>query len=197
MMRFDCGAINISMKNLLPILLIFAGMGCASSSRPSQAESGNFREQAEGYSLLYKLASDESDVAKIFILKHADEPVAAVVKEIATFMQMNKKQLEAFRKSDARLAYDISALPAIELKSRDLQAKDERNGLLFSSGEKFELRLIFTQAEATNYARQLARALAEREDDPTRKQFLTDLAKRSGELHDRLMNLLSVKSSAA
>ena len=34
-----------------------------------------FRERNEGYSLLYKLMSDESNVSKIFILKHADDPV--------------------------------------------------------------------------------------------------------------------------
>jgi hypothetical protein len=35
----------------------------------------------EGYSLLYQLLSQESDAAKILILKHADLPIADIIKE--------------------------------------------------------------------------------------------------------------------
>ena len=194
MNHYAADAINISMKHLLPAILLFALMGCASTNQTAMHAGGAFRERNEGYSLLYKLVSDESEVSNIFILKSADEPVKSVIKEIAEFMQSVKKQMDEFPKSDARIEFDVPDLPRIELKSRELQAQDERNGLLFSSGEKFALRLIFTQAEATNYATQLAKSLAEIEDDAARKSFLTNVAKRSNELHDKLMILLIVKS---
>jgi len=39
------------------------------------------RVRNEGYSLLYQLLSQESDAAKILILKHADLPIADIIKE--------------------------------------------------------------------------------------------------------------------
>ena|ERR1700733_12319836 len=188
---------NTFMKNLLAIFFVIACVGCSSMSSPIPNDGGKFRQHNEGYSLLYKLVSDDGDVDKIFILKHADDSVKALIKEIAAYMQSARKQMDEFRKSDRGLDYGVSDLPAIEQRSRDLQAGDERSALLFSGGETFELRLIFTQTEAMNYATQLAKSLAEREDDPNRKKFLDDVAKRCGAFHERLMNLLSVKAGAA
>ena len=59
---------------------------------------------------------------------------------------------------------------------------------------RFEQRLFFSQAEAMNYAAQLAKALLPYEDNADRKKFLTDVAQRATELHDRLEALLTIKS---
>jgi hypothetical protein len=175
----------------LGILLL---SGCASTPQPPSANGGLFRQHNEGYSLLYKLMSDESDVGKIFILKHADDSVGNPIRDIAKVCQDAKKQMDEFPKSNNRIEYDVADLPYMEQQSRDLQAKDDTKALLGSSGKEFELRLIFTQAEATNYGMQLSKALAEKEDDPGRKAFLTNLAKQLSDLHDRMMSLLSVKA---
>ena len=181
-------------NNLLILLCIVLLAGCAATVKVSPQGGGAVRERNEGYSLLYKLMSDESDVSKIFFLKHADDPVASVVKEIAYFCQSSKSQMDEFAKRDASLEYDLTDLPRIEQRARDLEAKDETRSLLTSSGKEFELRLIFTQLEATNYALQLSRSLAEQEDDPSRKNFLTNMTQRSAAFHEKLMSLLTVKS---
>jgi hypothetical protein len=101
--------------------------------------------------------------------------------------------MDDFAKQDKELEYDITDLPYIEERGRDLQAKDDEKALLFSSGKVFEARLIFTQAEAMNYASQLSKALAEKVDDPDRKGFLDKLAKQATDFHDRLMKMLTVQ----
>src|ERR1039457_3573349 len=76
------------------------------------------RVRNEGYSLLYQLVGQESDAAKILIIKHADPPIAAIVKEIANTWGQTKKQLDLFHQEDRHLNLEMTHLPEIEQKSR-------------------------------------------------------------------------------
>jgi len=180
-------------KNTFLLLVALAMTGCAATPKPPSANGGMFRERNEGYSLLYKLMSDESDVNKIFFFKHADDSVGSVVKDVAHFCQYAKSQMDDFPKTDNRIEYDVPDLPKMEQSSRDLTAQEDEHELLGSSGKPFELHLIFTQAQAMEYAVQLSNALQPIEDDQVRKNFLTGVSQRCGEFHDRLMALLDVK----
>lgn len=190
------------MKRYTCSFLILASLtGCATSSRhPAPPPSpkvpcengGLFRQNNEGYSILYNLMSDESKVGGIFFIKRADPQVKSVIKELSLSCQAAKKRLEDFRASNNRLEFDIPDLPYMEKRSRDLEAREDRKVLLFSSGQQFELALIFTQAQAMNYAVNLTKALAEKESDPQRKAFLQDLTQQCTAYHERLMKLLSV-----
>jgi hypothetical protein len=170
-------------------------VGCATSSahpKPPAANDEIDRQNNEGYSILYKLMSDESRVGGIFFIKKADESISAPIKELSLVCQAAKKRLEDFRAADNRLDFDVLDLPYIEQRSRDLEAADDRKLLLLSNGKSFELELLFTQAQATGYAIELSRALAEKETDPARKAFLLDLQQQCTAFHERLMKLLSV-----
>ena len=169
--------------------------GCASTpSPPATTGGGLVHQQNQGYSLLYKLMSDEKDVGKIFILKSADDSVKGLVKEIGAAAQSAKQRMDELAKTDKELAYDVTDLPYIEQRGRDLQAKDDEHALLFSSGKNFELTLLFTQAQAMDYATQLCKSLDETEKNPDRKTFLENLAKQCSGFHDRLMKMLAVQS---
>jgi hypothetical protein len=167
--------------------------GCAASPKPPSANGGLFRQKNEGYSILYKLMSDESQVGKIFIIKHADDSVGNLIRGVGDACTAASKQMDEFPKSDNRIEYDVSDLPYIEVKSRELAASETTKALLGSSGKEFELRLIFSQAQAMNYAHQLCDALAADEDNPDRKNFLTDLSQRCSGYYTSLMSMLDVK----
>jgi hypothetical protein len=174
---------------------VFMLTGCSTTPPPAPPDDlggVGIHERNQGYSLLYKLMSDESNVGKLFFLKSADEPVKNLVKEIGAAAQATKKQLDDFAASDKHVEFDMTDLPAIEQRGRELEAKDQEKGLLFSSGNEFEVRLIFSQAEATGYAMQLCRALDEKEDNQARKLFLESQAKQFGDFHDRLMKMLTI-----
>jgi hypothetical protein len=181
-------------SRLLLLTCALALSGCAQNVKPPSANGGMFRQKNEGYSILYKLMSQESDVAKIFIIKHASDQVGNVVKQVAATCQAAKAQMDEFPKKDNRIEYDVSDLPYMEQSSRDLAQKADTTALLGHSGKDFELELVFTQAQAMMYAHDLCDALASNEDDPLRKTFLTDLSKQTGRLMDSLMELLEVKS---
>ncbi len=137
--------------------------------------------------------SDESQVSKLLFLKRVGPSVGSVVKGISTTCEDAKKQMDGFAR-DGGINFQVSDLPAVEQRSRELQAKEESRLLLGSSGKDLELRLTFTQVEAMGYAMHLAQALAEREDNVARKAFLENLATRCAALRDQVMGLLSVKS---
>jgi hypothetical protein len=183
-----------SQKRLAIILCVAMLAACSSQPKPPSENGGISRQHNEGYSLLYKLMKDESDVGEIFILKSASDPVKSLVKEIGDACQGAKNEMDEFPKQNRRIEYDVPDLPYMEQRSRDLQAKDDEKALLTSSGKDFERRLIFTQAEAMNYATQLCKAIDEEETDPGRKSFLEDLVKQCEGFHDRLMKLLSIQS---
>ncbi len=178
---------------ILPLIGVLSACSATHVSSSAMGGGGIIHERNEGYSLLYKLMSDEGDVGKIFILKGADESVKSLVKDIGGAAQAAKKQMDDFAKEDKELEYDVTDLPYIEQRGRDLEAKDDEKALLFSSGKVFEVRLIFTQAQAMDYATQLCRGLAEKEDNTIRKDFLQSLAKETSDFHDRLMKLLTVQ----
>jgi hypothetical protein len=185
---------------ILYFCCIVAFAGCAANSQappnsppPSPNTGGAIAERNEGYSLLYGLMKDESDVGKIFVIKSADDSVKKSVKDVGDACQGVKKQLEEFKSADVHLVLDTPALPALETESRDLARKEKTKSLLFSSGQTFELRLVFSQAQAMGYAQDLAEALVKREDNPQRKVALSKWSQQFSGLSDEMMNLLSVK----
>ena len=182
-------------RTRIGIVLVAILAGCTLTPAPPPAPAGSadsFRQLNEGYSLLYKLMSDESDVGKIFILKRPSEAVSAPVKEIGNAAQAARKKMDELAKQDSRLSYQTADLPYIEQRSRDLQSSAYSKALLTSSGKEFETRLVFTQMEAMNYAVQLCKSLNEKEQDANRKAFLQGLEKQCQDFHDRLAKLLTV-----
>lgn len=173
------------------LVCALAGTGCATVQKilPTTAWH-QARVRNEGYSLLYQLMSQESDAAKLLIIKHADPPVADLIKEIASTCTQAQKELALFKTADRHLSFTMSNLPQIEQKTRAAMESTVTKELLFSSGKKFEVRFLFTQVEAMNYGAHLAQVLHAQETDPLRQKFLTTLAAHCTTFHDRLMERL-------
>ena len=170
---------------------VLAGTGCATVQKILLTTAWHqARVQNEGYSLLYQLMSQESDAAKLLIIKHADPPVADLIKEVARTCTQAQKELDLFKQTDRYLSFAMPNLPQIEQKTRAAMESTETKELLFSTGKKFAVRFLFTQAEAMNYGAHLARVLHAQETDPLRQKFLTTLAAHCTSFHDRLMERL-------
>ena len=148
------------------------------------------RVRNEGYSLLYRLMSQNSDVAKILIIKHTERPVTDVIKEIASICGRAKTELEQFHATDGHLSLEMANLPQIEQQTRAAIQSTVTKQLLFSNGKKFERSLLFTQGESMNYAAHLAKVLHDQEDNPNRKMFLAKLSDHCTALHDKVIDLL-------
>ena len=173
------------------IVCVLVVTGCATIQQVLPTVAGQkIRARNEGYSLLYQLLSQESDAAKILIIKHADYPIPDLINEIAHTSGQAKKDLELFQKNDPHLNLKMPYLPEIEQKTRAAIESTVTKQLLFSSGTTFEVRFLFTQAEAMNYTAHLAQVLHDQEAAPLRQKFLATLSERCTMLHDRVMGLL-------
>src|SRR5271156_2935796 len=165
----------------------------ADQSLPSAQGGGQIHARNQGYSLLYRLMSDESDVNKILIIKDVDPALKDVITQISTAASSAKEQLDDYQKQDGHSEFDVPDLPRAEQEARDLEAKVDEKELVFSSGKTFELRLILTQLQALRYGQQLCDALIPMELAPQRKAMLTNLAAQLGQYHDRLIDLIAPK----
>jgi hypothetical protein len=173
------------------IVCALAVTGCSTVQKiPPIAAWHKARARNEGYSLLYQLMKQDSDVAKILIIKHADPPVADLIKEIASTCGEAKKELEQLHEKDRHLSFEMTNLPEMEQKTRTAIESTVTKQLLFSSGKTFEHRLLFTQAESMNYAAHLSQVLHEQEDNADRKSFLATLSERCTTLHDKAIDLM-------
>jgi hypothetical protein len=173
------------------IVCALAAAGCATVQKVLPTAAWHqARVRNEGYSLLYHLMRQESDVAKILIIKHADVPVTDIIKEIASTCDQARKDLELFHEKDRHLSFEMANLPEMEQKTRAAIQSTVTKQLLMSSGRTFEHRLLFTQAESMNYAAHLAAVLHDQDDNQLRKQFLATLSQKCTTLHDQVVELL-------
>jgi hypothetical protein len=179
------------MTRFHPLLLILLALavGCAATVQPGPTAPS----ASPGYALLDQLMGQEKDVSKILIIKDADAPISTLIKEIAAASDIAADKLQDFARQDAALNLKDTGLPDIEIRTRDAIASTQTHELLFNSGRNFEARLLFTQADAMNYAAHLAKVLNETEKDPARKQFLADLEKQSTDFYARILALLANK----
>ena len=81
-------------------------------------------------------------------------------------------------------------MPAIEKDVRASISKKTGSELIFS--DRFELRLLLTQSEATRYAAALAKQIADRDKDDLRRKSMEKLAEQMGQLRDRVLDRLAV-----
>jgi len=144
-----------------------------------------------GYSLLYRLLSQQENVDKALWLHKVDPPAAAVIKEIAKTSGDARKQLEAFARADPGLQLKIQPLPKIEQETRAAIKSTETRVLLTSWGTTFRLRLLLTQNDSMEYASHLAEVLARDENNPERKRYLESLSEKFDDLNDKMVHLLS------
>src|SRR5271170_3955046 len=170
-------------------LVVLAGCSTVPPVIPFFGRQSRIRD--EGYSLLYTLASKQSDVGKILIIKSASAKVYTEIKQIAEVFSQAKKQLDGFAKEDGTLNFQMSHLPSMEEKTRAAIASTTTKDLLFSSGKAFELRLLLTQVEALDYASHLADQLAKQDENLKRKEFLTQFAKQCVQHHKQVIDLLA------
>lgn len=192
------GMIGKTIIQTIAVAGLTAGlMGCCSHNPPAASpirqDGGAIHARNEGYSILYRLMSDESEVDKILIIKSVDDPLKPLIKQIASTCSDAKKQLDEYQKEDGHSEFDEPDLPRLEQETRDLEAKLDEKELLSSSGPTFALRLVLTQMQAMRYGDELCQALVPAEDNPQRKDFLKQLSGQLGDYHDRLVNLIQVR----
>lgn len=141
----------------------------------------------KGLAVLHQLMQDERQVADIFAIKGVPGETEVIIKQIAASADGTAKLLKQWRDTDEAPLEGV--LPAMELAARDRIASKTTSALLFSGGKTFEVRLLLTQSEATQYAAALCAVLAEHLPEERAKQ-LTAVGTRFEKLHGLVVKRL-------
>jgi hypothetical protein len=188
MSRFMIGAVGI--PGLL-LALCASNLYSAEQTSPLLKKTNHPVDAAvrdNALNLLCDLLSDEKNLSKLLIIKHASPELKLLVKSISNSAANSLKELETTLGIDpAKRATNLD-LPAGETATRQAISKTKEHELLHSSGSELEFELLLTQVEALNYGAHLARVISENESDPGRARLVASVS-------DQLQQLLAQVTS--
>ena len=148
---------------------------------------------SEGYSMLYKDASNLDLTQLILYMKVESEAMDKVVTAVGEFGDQLKKDLEKIAKDYPGVRIDLDPLPEMEKRKRAAIAKDRARyfaPVIGHGGREYERTVLIGYANGINHERHLCQVMAEAEPDASLKKFLLDAEKRYDGLYDRITALL-------
>ena len=191
----------------LTFLLAGVAVGCAhqekSSKQPSAKEEADHGkapglskqrlELSEGYSMLYKDASNLDLSELILYVKAESDAMKEIVAAIAEVGGQLKKDLERIARDYPGVRIDLDPLPEMEKRKRAAITKDRARyfaPVIGHGGREYERTVLIGYANGLNHERHLCQVMAEAEPDAGLKKFLLDAGKRYDGLYDRVTALL-------
>ncbi len=143
-----------------------------------------------GYALLHDLLSQQKNVDKILLLKNESDALDELLTDIAEASGDGAAQIKEMADTNNMISLGVIGLPMIERRVRKAMSDDTASKLLAAGGREFELRMLLAQFRATGYVAELARQIAELENDGGRAEWLRSYADRYKKLRDRTFDLL-------
>lgn len=189
------GMINVT-KALQLLLMTLVG-GCALTScqllpakSPDLPPTAALSIRNNCYSLLHQLLSEEKDVSKLHFIKREQPDLEKLIKRISEASASGAKLLEDFARNDPSIPLDAIQLPSGEKATRASIASTKKLELLGQKGDKFELTLLLSQAEALSYGWHLAKVAGENEPQPEHARALKGISKDMEDLYRETFALL-------
>jgi hypothetical protein len=181
---------------LLGIVLCVAPLllpACSTSQEmPLEKLDAADQRMVEGYSLLYELMSKQRELDGIFMIKSASDATKQLARDISGTSNTAARRLEQWAKANPAHGIRQPNLPAVEVDAR-AKIEEQTTVSLLTAGDDFELRLLLTQVDATNYGAALASVLAASDSNVQRAQFCTELAEQYTALNQRVRQRLALR----
>ena len=171
---------------------------CATEGSREQAPdlSAERRMLSEGYSLLYRDASNLDRTELILYAKVESTKVDELVTAVAALGSKLKGELERIARDYPGVRIDLDPLPEMEKRKR--RAIGEDRALYFApgighGGREYERTVLIGLVNGINHERHMCQVMAEAEPDAGLKKFLLDTGRRYDVLHDRVAALLDAE----
>jgi hypothetical protein len=130
-----------------------------------------------GYFLLHHVASDEDQVPLLLDMKHSAPEVISYADRISQTAKETMAAIESLQVKHPALHFDKNPLPDVEQDVRDSIQADKQHQLLFGTkNAEFIRAFLISQIEASTYALNLAKVLAEGEKNPATIRTLQHLS---------------------
>ena len=198
---------NSLRQTVFTLLLAGLAAGCATQEKVSKqpgvkaeadrAKAPELSKQrlvlSEGYSMLYKDASNLDAAELILYVKAESEATHKIVAAVAEVGGQLKKDLERIAKDYPGVRIDLDPLPEMEKRKRDAISKDRARyfaPIIGHGGREYERTVLIAYANGINHERHLCQVMAEAEPDAGLKKFLLDAEKSYDGLYDRITALL-------
>jgi hypothetical protein len=184
-------------RTVLTFLLAGLAGGCAVKPAADRTKATDSSKQQlvlnEGYSMLYKDASNLDLTELILYVKVESDAMNKVVTAVAEVGGQMKKDLERIAKDHPGVRINLDPLPEMEKRKRAAIAKDRAKyfaPIVGHGGREYERTVLIGYANGMNHERHLCQVMAEAEPDASLKKFLLDAEKRYDGLYDRVSALL-------
>jgi hypothetical protein len=196
-MQNSSGYMNQFIRSLLPGFFVpnlTVCVLCASAlltvGRGAEAEKQEYLNG--GYFLLHQLCDNEAQLPLLLDLKHSSPEIKTFADRISRTAKESNTSLEQMQDTDPAIKFDRNPLPSIEQDVRESIQDEKQHQLLFgTSGAAFERALLVSQVEASNYARNIAKVLAENENDPKKRISLEKISSKWFLINKETFRLLS------
>ncbi len=149
---------------------------------------------SEGYSMLYKDASNLDLAELILYVKSESDAVDKIVTAVADVGGQLKKDLERIARDYPGVRIDLDPLPEMEKRKRAALSKDRARyfaPVVGHGGREYERTVLIGYANGLDHERHLCQVMAEAEPDANLKKFLLDAEKRYDDMYDRVYALLN------
>ncbi len=182
-------------RTVFTFLLAGLAAGCANLEKASSQPdlSKERRVLSEGYSMLYKDASNLDLSELLLYVKSESEAMDQVVTAVAEVGGQLKKDLERIARDYPGVRIDLDPLPEMETRKRNAISKGRAKyfaPIVGRGGREYERTVLIGFANGMNHERHLCKVMAEAEPDAGLKKFLLDAEKRYDGLYDRVTALL-------
>jgi hypothetical protein len=171
------------------LALFLGAFACA--PRCSADEQPESQDMNAGYFLLHKLLDDESNLNILLDLKHAPKEIQDFASQISQSAKDDMGRLDKIHDADKNVNWDKNPLPKMEQDIRDSIAGEKQHQLLFGTkDDDFVRALLISQVEATQYAANITKVMAQRSQDPDRRRELSRMSEHWHALHAKDFQLL-------
>ena len=173
-------------SSLITVLLLFT-VTSSQAAPPSETQS----KLNDGYFLLYQLADNEDQLPLLFTVKHAPPELVDYAKQISRMAKETMADIERMQDKDHAIKFDHNPLPAMEQDTRASIKGDKQHQLLFGTTDaEFVRALLVSQIEASTYATNLAKVLADQETNPDRVKTLQHISAKWMKLRNQAYGIL-------
>lgn len=147
-------------------------------------------EVKHGYALLYALASDETQVDQVFLIKKGSPQLRDAMAQIAKAAKELQKDLEALRENDRATPFGPNGLPEIEVATRKMIRGEKQKRIVLGKAGEFERELLLSQCEGLTYGMSLLQTLADQDEQPSRQKMLRRHAETWRSLRQQIVGMV-------
>jgi hypothetical protein len=178
------------MKKFTPVLFAICGFFSLMAVRGDDAST--YRDNLNGgFYLLHSLLDNEAGVPILLDLKSSPREIQDFATEISRTAKEGEAVMEKMRDADPKIRWDMNPLPKIEQDVRASITGEKEHQLLFGTkGPDFVRAFLLSQAEASKYAANIAKVMAEQDKNPWHSREFSRISARWHALNEQDFRLL-------